>query len=106
MDFYCTVPSWNGKFHTQVVNSPEMSAYMIEHINRKPYYLPLLNNMAANHSIIKIETTGELIGDPMEVKTFNFGEFDLNQSHEDPEAIFSFESKRGHCGTVYRRYEF
>lgn len=77
---------------------------MIDHINKKPYYLPILNNMATNHSIIKIEHTNELIGDPMEVKTFNFGRFSLNQSHEDPDAIFSFESDRGHNGTVYRRY--
>jgi len=31
-----------------------MSDYMIENILKKPYYLPILNNMAANHSIIKI----------------------------------------------------
>jgi len=43
---------------------------MIENIKTKPYYLPILNNMASNHSIIKIEETGELIGDPMEVKLF------------------------------------
>ena len=62
--------------------------------------------MASNHSIIKIEATNELIGDPMEIKLFNFGKFTLNQSPADPDAIFSFESARGHQGTVYRRYEF
>ena len=65
MDFYCAVPAYQAKFHTQVVNTPEMSAYMLDNTSKKPYYLPLLNNMAANHSIIKIEATGQLIGDPM-----------------------------------------
>lgn len=62
--------------------------------------------MAANHSIIKIEATEELIGDPMEVKVFQFGRYSLNQSHTDPEVIFGFESRRGHSGIVYRRFEF
>jgi hypothetical protein len=58
MDFYCVVPSYNAKFHTQVVNTEEMAYYMIENLKTKPYYLPILNNMASNHSIIKIEETG------------------------------------------------
>lgn len=60
--------------------------------------------MAANHSIIKIEATGELIGDPMEIKAFLFGGFTLNQAPSDQDAIFSFESERGHTGAVVRRY--
>jgi hypothetical protein len=70
MDFYCVVPAHAGKFHTQVANTPEMSQYMTDNIKVKPYYLTALDNMAANHSIIKIEATGELIGDPMEIKAF------------------------------------
>ena len=62
--------------------------------------------MAANHSIVRIESTGEMIGDPMEIKLFDFGEFFLNQSHSDPEVIFSFESDRGQRGEVYQRYDF
>lgn len=58
MDFYCAVPSYKAKFHTQIVNTEEMADYMIENIEKKPYYLPLLNNMASNHSIVKIESTG------------------------------------------------
>jgi hypothetical protein len=83
MDFYCAVPSYQAKFHTQIVNTEELSAYMIENVGKKPYYLPILNNMATNHSIIKIEATDELIGDPMEIKLFNFGNFKLNQSPVD-----------------------
>lgn len=106
MDFYCIVPAHAGKFHTQVANTEEMSRYMIDNTKIKPYYLPALNNMAANHSIIKIEATGELIGDPMEIKAFQFGQFRLNQAPADQDAIFSFESGRRHNGSVIRRYEF
>jgi hypothetical protein len=69
-----------------------MSNYIIENNKTKPYYLPILNNMASNHSIIKIEETGELIGDPMEVKLFQFGKYTLNQTNLEQEAIFSFDS--------------
>jgi len=62
--------------------------------------------MAANHSLIMIEATGELVGDPMEVKIFEFGEFRLNQSNADPNVIFGFESQRGQSGQVFRRFEF
>ncbi len=37
-----------------------------------------LNNMAVNHTIVQLDGTGEYIGDPMEVKMFEFGEFQLN----------------------------
>lgn len=46
--------------------------------------------MASNNSIIRIETTAELIGDPMEIKTFLFGKYKLNQSQTDPDVIFGF----------------
>lgn len=62
--------------------------------------------MASNNSIIKIEATDELIGDPMEIKAFEFGRYRLNQSHSDPDVIFGFESERGHNGVIYRRFEF
>jgi cation-transporting P-type ATPase 13A2 len=42
----------------------------------------------------------------MEIKTFEFGRFHLNQSHSDPNVIFGFESDRGHNGQVFRRFEF
>ncbi len=42
----------------------------------------------------------------MEIKAFTFGKFKLNQAIHDQDSIFSFESDRGHKGTVYRRYEF
>ena len=63
---------------------------MIDNIKVKPYYLPALNNMATNHSIVKIEETQELIGDPMEIKAFTFGKFKLNQAIHDQDSIFCF----------------
>ena len=54
MDFYCSVPSYQGKFHTQIVNTEEMANYIINNPHQKPYYMPILNNIATNHSIIKI----------------------------------------------------
>lgn len=79
---------------------------MLESSAEAPFINTILTNMAANNSIIKIEATNELIGDPMEVKMFEFGRFHLNQSHSDPNVIFGFESQRGHQGIVYRRFEF
>lgn len=37
-------------------------------VSKKPYLKKILSNMASNHSIIRIEDTGELVGDPMEIK--------------------------------------
>lgn len=37
-------------------------------LEKEKYMKHILNNMASNHSIIRLEETGELIGDPMEVK--------------------------------------
>ena len=62
--------------------------------------------MATNHSIIQIESTGELVGDPMEIKLFQFGEFELDFSQSNPDVVFSFSSKRNHKGVIYRRFEF
>lgn len=77
---------------------------MLETAEKTPFLNTILTNMASNNSIIKIEATDELIGDPMEVKAFQFGRFHLNQSHSDPNVIFGFESERGHSGLVFRRF--
>lgn len=62
--------------------------------------------MATNHSIVQIEKTGELIGDPMEIKLFQFGEFEMDFSQNNPDIVFSFSSQRNHKGIIYRRFEF
>jgi cation-transporting ATPase 13A3/4/5 len=106
MDFYSLVPADGGKFYPPVANNEPSINKMLEGTAQYPFINGILSNMASNNSIIKIEKTDELIGDPMEVKTFLFGRFTLNQSHTDPRVIFGFESQRGHSGIVFRRFEF
>lgn len=43
----------------------------------------------------------------MEAKLFEFGEFQVSQENRHHEHIlFSFDSKRGHRGDVYKRFDF
>lgn len=106
MDFYALVPAHDARFGPAVINNEPNINRMLENCSKFPFLNDILTNMAANNSIIKIEATDELVGDPMEVKTFLFGRYSLNQSHSDPEVIFGFESERGHSGEIYRRFEF
>lgn len=63
--------------------------------------------MATNHSIVQLQGTGQHIGDPMELKMFEFGEFQINDENiEDAEVLEEFTSARGHGGETYRRLEF
>ena len=39
--------------------------------------------MGINHSLAYLETTGQIVGDPMELKLFEFGEFEFQQSIKD-----------------------
>lgn len=64
----------------RVDKRPNVSALL----EKEKYLIGIFNNMASNHSIIRLEDTGELIGDPMEIKLLEFGEFTLNQSNSDP----------------------
>ena len=65
--------------------------------------------MASCHSIMNLEGTDKLIGDPMEIKLFEFGEYKLTQ--ESPvmknckENLFSYQGPST-SGTVFRRFEF
>jgi magnesium-transporting ATPase (P-type) len=92
MDFYALIPADSGKFHPAIINNEPNINKMLENCSKYPFLNTILTNMASNNSIIKIEATKELVGDPMEVKTFEFGRYRLNQSHLDPEVIFGFES--------------
>ncbi len=40
----------------------------------------------------------------MEIKLFEFGEFELDFSQNNPDVVFSFSSKRNHKGVIYRRF--
>ena len=42
----------------------------------------------------------------MEVKLFEFGEFQVSNDSHHENVLFSFESKRGHRGDVYKRFDF
>lgn len=39
-------------------------------IMKNRYIERALTNMAANHSIVNVDATGENVGDPMEIKLF------------------------------------
>jgi hypothetical protein len=65
MDFECLVPSNEGKFYPIIQNNPSSIDNMLKSRETHPFYDNILTNMAANNSIIKIEATNELIGDPM-----------------------------------------
>ena len=107
MDFYAVVPAYSAKFKAPLINNLTNSRIMQEKARDTQHYsAAILSNMACNHSLIVVEESGQLIGDPMEVKLFEFGQFTLNQSHPDPEVISAFDSQRGHSGLVLRRFEF
>jgi cation-transporting ATPase 13A3/4/5 len=66
-----------------------------------------LNNMAMNHTIVNVEETKENVGDPMEIKLFEFGNFYFSGENNDKaEVIMSFDSERGHKGAVFKRFDF
>jgi cation-transporting P-type ATPase 13A2 len=70
MDLYGIVPAHEGRFHPLIVNNEQNITKTIEDSVRVPFLSAILSNMASNNSIIKIEATNELIGDPMEIKAF------------------------------------
>lgn len=84
MDFECLIPAEGGKFYPTVTNRVDKRPNVEALLEKEKYLYGIFNNMASNHSIIRLEDTGELIGDPMEIKLLEFGEFTLNQSNSDP----------------------
>ena len=109
MDFYCLVPSEKSVFHSSIDNTEaRMVRQPIEKtISSNKFLEVAFMNMAVNHSITSIRETGEIVGDPMEIKLFEFGEYEITHDHEhDPEVIFEFGSKRGHHGVVLKRFDF
>jgi cation-transporting ATPase 13A2 len=77
MDFHALVPADKAKFYPAVFNNEPHINKMFESIPNAPFINTILTNMASNNSIV--ESKNELIGDPMEIKTFLFGRFQLNQ---------------------------
>lgn len=71
-----------------------------------PEYLKsALINMACNHTVVKLEETGELIGDPMEIELLRFSNCRLTSETNNPYVIFLFEGQL-FSGEVYKRYDF
>ena len=70
MDFEALIPAEKGRFYESIKNRQENKINVEETLKQKPYLFHIFNNMASNHSIIRIEETGEMIGDPMEIKLF------------------------------------
>jgi len=62
------IPAHEGNFFPAIRNNPNQKINIEELIQKEKYMEHILNNMASNHSIVRLEETGELIGDPMEVK--------------------------------------
>lgn len=73
--------------------------------------------MASNHTIINVLSTGENVGDPMQIKLFEFGGYefedyvphsdnDIHVSKEHQNILFGFDNKRGHKGFAVKRMDF
>lgn len=73
MDFECLIPASKGQFHPTLANRPNHKPNLDDLLRKEKYLFEIFNNMASNHSIIRLEETGELIGDPMEIKLLQFG---------------------------------
>lgn len=68
MDFESLIPAHGAKFYPPIRNNPNQKIDIEDLVKKESYMEHILNNMASNHSIIRLEETGELIGDLMEVK--------------------------------------
>ena len=64
MNFDSLLPVHLGKF-TQPIQNRENKLQAIEAVQKNKSYRHILGNMGCNHSLIQIEETGELIGNPM-----------------------------------------
>jgi len=109
MDFYEFVPK-NGKvfqspvrLHTKNQGENQRNMSTVDSIRA-------LDNMASCHSIMNLEGTEKLIGDPMEIKLFEFGGYrliptsPLQTKFNFAESLFHYEGPTK--GTVFRRFEF
>ena len=109
MDFYCLVPTENQHFRESIDNTKaELVRQPIEKTLMKCRYIEkALINMAVNHTLTYVESTGQIVGDPMEIKLFEFGEFEVKKVEERvTDNLFTFDSKRGDHGASYRQFDF
>lgn len=78
MDFYALVPVQHhpAQFHAPITNTPHsLESSLSSHQTHSLKFA--LTNMATNHTIVKLKSTGKNVGDPMEVKMFEFGGYYL-----------------------------
>jgi cation-transporting ATPase 13A2 len=108
MDFYEFVPKMGKDFQNPVrlinKNTPENQ----KNLNTLDS-IRALDNMASCHSIMNLEGNNTLIGDPMEIKLFEFGGYQLTPDSpvrsNYKENLFSYQGPAT-SGTVFRRFEF
>ncbi len=74
MDFYEFVPKIGKKFYNPI--TLETKKQSAEQLKTKDS-VQALNNMASCHSIMNLEGTDQLIGDPMEIRLFEFAGYKL-----------------------------
>lgn len=108
MDFYEFVPKSGKSFQNPVRLTTKNEPENAKNLTSKDS-VHALNNMASCHSIMNLEGTDKLIGDPMEIKLFEFGGYRLVEKSpvitNYKENLFSYEGPVSQ-GTVFRRFEF
>ena len=108
MDFYEFVPKVGKTFQQPIRLSNKNNSENQKNLST-PDSVRALDNMASCHSIMNLEGTDKLIGDPMEIKLFQFGEYRLTSDSpvkkNFKEQLFSYEGPKTK-GTVFRRFEF
>lgn len=72
MDFHEFVPVANSQFGNAIKLSNRADP-QIRQMMSSQHSIEAMNAMATCHSIMNLEGTQKLIGDPMEIKLFEFG---------------------------------
>jgi len=75
---------------------------MAEH-KKIPNIKNILYNFGSNHSLIENLRSKEIIGDPMELKVFEFGDFKFDYTqNKNADLMFSFKNQHGISGDVLK----
>jgi cation-transporting P-type ATPase 13A2 len=100
MDFRTLHLSLNASFQEpHDIAEYRLPAEAPEHLRRA------LINMASNHTVVRLEETGELVGDPMEIELLNFSQFEMEAETDNPAILFNVAAKDLR-GAVCHRYDF
>lgn len=108
MDFYEFVPKNEQGFQPSIRLTTKSHSDNQKNLSTVDS-IRALDNMASCHSIMNLEGTDKLIGDPMEIKLFEFGGYKLVPDspviNNYKEHLFSYQGPST-SGTVFRRFEF